>query len=525
MRSGSLLFMPLPSGFSQERVSMKTPTTLIIMDGFGLGPKYPGNAVENTPKPHLENIFKECPGCRLSASGLDVGLPEGQMGNSEVGHTNIGAGRVVFQDLPHISRDIDSGEFFKNPAYLEAMEHCREWGTALHLMGLLSDGGVHSHITHLFALVKMAKEQGLEKVYVHCFLDGRDVPPSSGKSYVEQLQAKLDELGTGRIATVMGRYYAMDRDKRWDRVQRAYDAIALGEGIFEEDPAAAVQKSYDSGVTDEFMEPVVCAKGAQVRDNDSIIFYNFRPDRAREITRCFVDEDFQDVERKKGFVPVEFVCTTEYDATMPNVTVAYPRQKLENIFGEYISKLGLTQLRIAETEKYAHVTFFFNGGVETVFPGEDRVLIASPKVATYDLQPEMSAYQVTEEAVKRIESGASDVIILNFANCDMVGHTGVYEAACRAVTAVDECVGRVVEATSRMGGVSLSTADHGNAERMADEDGEPFTAHTTNLVPFYIVGASVRLRDGRLADIAPTMLDLMGLEKPKEMDGETLIVN
>ena len=495
------------------------------MDGFGLGPKYPGNAVENTPKPHLENIFKECPGCRLSASGLDVGLPEGQMGNSEVGHTNIGAGRVVFQDLPHISRDIDSGEFFKNPAYLEAMEHCREWGTALHLMGLLSDGGVHSHITHLFALVKMAKEQGLEKVYVHCFLDGRDVPPSSGKSYVEQLQAKLDELGTGRIATVMGRYYAMDRDKRWDRVQRAYDAIALGEGIFEEDPAAAVQKSYDSGVTDEFMEPVVCAKGAQVRDNDSIIFYNFRPDRAREITRCFVDEDFQDVERKKGFVPVDFVCTTEYDATMPNVTVAYPRQKLENIFGEYISKLGLTQLRIAETEKYAHVTFFFNGGVETVFPGEDRVLIASPKVATYDLQPEMSAYQVTEEAVKRIESGAYDVIILHFANCDMVGHTGVYEAACRAVTAVDECVGRVVEATSRMGGVSLITADHGNAERMADEDGEPFTAHTTNLVPFYIVGASVRLRDGRLADIAPTMLDLMGLEKPKEMDGETLIVN
>ena len=495
------------------------------MDGFGLGPKYPGNAVENTPKPHLENIFKECPGCRLSASGLDVGLPEGQMGNSEVGHTNIGAGRVVFQDLPHISRDIDSGEFFKNPAYLEAMEHCREWGTALHLMGLLSDGGVHSHITHLFALVKMAKEQGLEKVYVHCFLDGRDVPPSSGKSYVEQLQAKLDELGTGRIATVMGRYYAMDRDKRWDRVQRAYDAIALGEGIFEEDPAAAVQKSYDSGVTDEFMEPVVCAKGAQVRDNDSIIFYNFRPDRAREITRCFVDEDFQDVERKKGFVPVDFVCTTEYDATMPNVTVAYPRQKLENIFGEYISKLGLTQLRIAETEKYAHVTFFFNGGVETVFPGEDRVLIASPKVATYDLQPEMSAYQVTEEAVKRIECGAYDVIILNFANCDMVGHTGVYEAACRAVTAVDECVGRVVEATSRMGGVSLITADHGNAERMADEDGEPFTAHTTNLVPFYIVGASVRLRDGRLADIAPTMLDLMGLEKPKEMDGETLIVN
>ena len=503
----------------------KSPIALIILDGYGLNEATEGNAIRAAKQPNIDRYFAENPHTILYASGMSVGLPDGQMGNSEVGHTNIGAGRVVFQDLPHISRDIDSGEFFKNPAYLEAMEHCREWGTALHLMGLLSDGGVHSHITHLFALVKMAKEQGLEKVYVHCFLDGRDVPPSSGKSYVEQLQAKLDELGTGRIATVMGRYYAMDRDKRWDRVQRAYDAIALGEGIFEEDPAAAVQKSYDSGVTDEFMEPVVCAKGAQVRDNDSIIFYNFRPDRAREITRCFVDEDFQDVERKKGFVPVDFVCTTEYDATMPNVTVAYPRQKLENIFGEYISKLGLTQLRIAETEKYAHVTFFFNGGVETVFPGEDRVLIASPKVATYDLQPEMSAYQVTEEAVKRIESGAYDVIILNFANCDMVGHTGVYEAACRAVTAVDECVGRVVEATSRMGGVSLITADHGNAERMADEDGEPFTAHTTNLVPFYIVGASVRLRDGRLADIAPTMLDLMGLEKPKEMDGETLIVN
>ena len=447
------------------------------------------------------------------------------MGNSEVGHTNMGAGRVVFQDLPHISRDIESGEFFKNPAYLEAMSNCREWGSALHLMGLLSDGGVHSHITHLFALLKMAKEQGLEKVYVHCFLDGRDVPPSSGKSYVEQLQAKLDELGTGRIATVMGRYYAMDRDKRWDRVQRAYDAIALGEGIFEENPAAAVQKSYDSGVTDEFMEPVVCAKGAQVRDNDSIIFFNFRPDRAREISRCFVDEDFTDIQRRTGFLSVDFVCTTEYDATLPNVTVAYPHQKLVNTFGEYISKLGLTQLRIAETEKYAHVTFFFNGGVEEVFPGEDRCLIPSPKVATYDLQPEMSAYQVTEEAVKRIESGAYDVVILNFANCDMVGHTGVYDAACKAVSTVDECVNRVVEATSKMGGVSLITADHGNAERMSDANGEPFTAHTTNLVPFYIVGASVQLRDGRLADIAPTMLDLMGLEKPSEMDGKTLIAN
>ena len=504
---------------------MKTPTTLIIMDGFGLTEPGPGNAVANAPTPNLDRIFRDCPGCKLSASGLDVGLPEGQMGNSEVGHTNMGAGRVVFQDLPHISRDIESGEFFQNPAYLEAMSNCREWGSALHLMGLLSDGGVHSHITHLFALLKMAKEQGLSKVYVHCFLDGRDVPPSSGKSYVEQLQAKIDELGVGQIATVMGRYYAMDRDKRWDRVQRAYDAIACGEGPFEADAAEAVQKSYDAGVTDEFVEPVVCAKNAQVRDNDSIIFFNFRPDRAREITRCFVDEDFTDVARKTGFLSVDFICTTEYDATLPNVTVAYPHQKLVNTFGEYISNLGLTQLRIAETEKYAHVTFFFNGGVEQVFPGEDRCLIPSPKVATYDLQPEMSAYAVTEEAVKRIESGAYDVIILNFANCDMVGHTGVYEAACKAVSTVDECVNRVVEATSKMGGVSLITADHGNAERMIDDDGEPFTAHTTNPVPFYIVGASAQLRDGRLADIAPTMLDLMGLEKPAEMDGQTLILN
>ena len=504
---------------------MKTPTTLIIMDGFGLEGPSAGNAVVNAPTPNLDRIFRDFPGCRLSASGLDVGLPEGQMGNSEVGHTNMGAGRVVFQDLPHISRDIESGEFFKNPAYLEAMSNCREWGSALHLMGLLSDGGVHSHITHLFALLKMAKEQGLEKVYIHCFLDGRDVPPSSGKSYVEQLQAEIQKLGVGQIATVMGRYYAMDRDKRWDRVQKAYDAIACGEGTFEADAAEAVQKSYDAGVTDEFVVPVVCVKNAQVRDNDSIIFFNFRPDRAREISRCFVDEDFTDIQRRTGFLSVDFVCTTEYDATLPNVTVAYPHQKLVNTFGEYISKLGLTQLRIAETEKYAHVTFFFNGGVEEVFPGEDRCLIPSPKVATYDLQPEMSAYQVTEEAVKRIESGAYDVVILNFANCDMVGHTGVYDAACKAVSTVDECVNRVVEATSKMGGVSLITADHGNAERMSDANGEPFTAHTTNLVPFYIVGASVQLRDGRLADIAPTMLDLMVLEKPSEMDGKTLIAN
>lgn len=504
----------------------KTPTTLIIMDGFGVWDERTGNAIAAARTPNLDKIFAENPGCRLSASGLDVGLPEGQMGNSEVGHTNIGAGRVVFQDLPRISRAIEDGSFFENAAYIEAMDDCKERDGALHLMGLLSDGGVHSHITHLFALLEMAKKRGLSRVYVHCFLDGRDVPPASGKGYVEKLVEKCKEVGVGQVATVMGRYYAMDRDKRWDRVQRAYDAMTRGEGVQNPDPVDAVQRSYDAGVTDEFVEPVVCTKDGKVKEGDSIIFINFRPDRAREITRCFVDPAFTDVERKKGYFPVTYVCTTEYDATMPNVLVAFPHRELTNIFGEYIARQGYTQLRIAETEKYAHVTFFFNGGAEQVFPGEDRCLIPSPKVATYDLQPEMSAPEVTEEAVKRIESGNYDVIILNFANCDMVGHTGVFEAAVKAVEAVDTGVGKVVEATSRMGGVSLITADHGNAERMLDADGTtPYTAHTTNLVPFYIVGADVKLRDGRLADIAPTMLDLMGLEKPAEMDGETLIVN
>ena len=503
----------------------KTPTTLIIMDGFGLRKETMGNAIANARTPNLNKLFAENPGCQLEASGLAVGLPEGQMGNSEVGHTNIGAGRVVFQDLPRISKAITDGDFFQNEAYAAAMDACKEKGTALHLMGLLSDGGVHSHITHLYALLEMAKKRGLSRVFVHCFLDGRDVPPASGRDYVAALAAKCAELGVGTIATVMGRYYAMDRDKRWDRVQKAFDAIANGEGEKAADPVAAVQKSYDAGVTDEFVVPVVCAGDAQVREGDSIIFFNFRPDRAREITRCFVDPDFTDVERKRGFQKVQFVCTTEYDATMPNVTIAFPHHELRNTFGEYISDLGLTQLRIAETEKYAHVTFFFNGGVEKVFPGEDRALIPSPKVPTYDLKPSMSAVEVTDEAVKRIESGAYDVVILNFANCDMVGHTGVYEAARLAVETVDECVARVVEATTKLGGVALITADHGNAERMLEDDGvTPYTAHTTNQVPFYIVGAEGKLRDGKLADIAPTMLDLMGLEKPAEMDGQTLIV-
>ena len=502
---------------------MKTPTTLIIMDGYGLRDAIEGNAVRKARTPNLDQLWAEHPHTTLSASGLDVGLPEGQMGNSEVGHTNIGAGRVVFQDLPRITLDIQKGKFFENSAYVSAMDACKEKGTALHLYGLLSDGGVHSHIEHLFALLRMARERGLTKVYVHCFLDGRDVAPTSGKGFVAQLQDYVNELGLGKIATVMGRYYAMDRDNRWERVERAYAAMVCGEAPFEADPVHAVQKSYDAGVTDEFVEPVVCCENAQISEGDSIIFYNFRPDRAREITRTLVDPEFDGFERKKGFFPVQYVCTTEYDATMPNVAVAYPREKLSNIFGEYISNLGLTQLRIAETEKYAHVTFFFNGGVEQTFPGEDRCLIASPKVPTYDLKPDMSAREVADEAVKRIESGEYDVVILNFANCDMVGHTGIFEAARLAVEAVDECVAKVVEATSKMGGISIITADHGNAEQMTDEEGKPFTAHTTNLVPFILIGVDVKLREGRLADIAPTMLDLMGLSKPLEMTGETLI--
>ena len=504
---------------------MKTPTTLIIMDGFALGEDIPGNAVQAANTPQLDYLFSQYPFCQLEASGLDVGLPEGQMGNSEVGHTNIGAGRVVFQDLPRISRAIEDGSFFENPAYLAAIRACKESGGALHLMGLLSDGGVHSHIDHLFALLELAKRQEVPQVYVHAFLDGRDVSPTSGLGFVQQLQDKMRELGVGQIADLSGRYYAMDRDSRWERLQRAYDALAGGSAPVAEDPCQAVQASYDAGVTDEFFEPVVCAKGGRIEEGDSVIFLNFRPDRAREMTRALVDPNFGEIKRKRGFLPVHYVCTTEYDASMPNVSVAFPHEKLENIFGEYLSKLGMTQLRIAETEKYAHVTFFFNGGQESVFPGEDRCLIPSPKVATYDLKPEMSAPAITEEAIRRIESGKSDVIILNFANCDMVGHPGVFDAAVAAVETVDTCVAQVVKATTDLGGVALITADHGNAEQMLDENGQPFTAHTTNPVPFCIVGAAVRLRDGRLADIAPTMLDLMGLNQPQEMDGKTLILN
>mgnify|MGYP005808152769 CR=1 FL=1 len=502
---------------------MKTPTTLIIMDGFGLSDEVEGNAVRAAKTPVLDKLIAENAHTSLSASGLDVGLPEGQMGNSEVGHTNIGGGRVVFQDLPRISRAIEDGTFFNNQAYNTAMDACLEHDSALHLLGLLSDGGVHSHITHLFALLELAKQKGLQKVYIHAFLDGRDVPPSSGKDYVQQLVDRCTELGIGKIATVQGRFYAMDRDKRWDRVEAAYDAMVYGTGKFCEDPVKAVEASYAEGVTDEFVVPVVCDKDGTISDNDSVIFFNFRPDRAREITRSLVDQDFDGFVRQ--WFPLTYVCTTEYDASMPNVTVAFPHEPLTNCLGEYLSKLGLTQLRIAETEKYAHVTFFFNGGCETVFPGEDRVLVPSPKVATYDLQPEMSAPEVTEQVVSRISSGEYDVIILNFANCDMVGHTGVFNAAVSAVETVDTCVGEVVRATAEMGGISMITADHGNAEKMLDEHGNPHTAHTTNLVPFIVVGAATKLRSGgRLADIAPTMLDLMGLACPEEMDGKTLII-
>ena len=500
----------------------KTPTTLIIMDGFGIGAPGPGNAVSLANTPVLDRLFAENAHTTLSASGLDVGLPAGQMGNSEVGHTNIGGGRVVFQDLPRISRAIDDGSFFKNEAYHQAMDNCLKNGSSLHLYGLLSDGGVHSHIQHLFALLQMAKDKGLEKVYVHCFLDGRDVSPTSGKGFVQELCDKCAEIGVGKIATVMGRYYAMDRDKRWERVQMAYDAMVYGEGIHNADPVDAVAKSYANGVTDEFVEPVVCDSEGTIGDNDSVIFFNFRPDRAREITRAIVDPEFDGFQRE--FFPTTYVCNTEYDASMPNVLVAWPRVAVKNGLGEYLSSMGMTQLRIAETEKYAHVTFFFNGGVEKQYPGEDRVLVPSPKVATYDLQPEMSAFEVCDKCVERIESGAYDVIILNFANCDMVGHTGVLEAAVKAVETVDTCVGKVVEATLKMGGIAMITADHGNAEDMKQEDGSPMTAHTTNPVPFILCGAGSELRTGRLADIAPTILDVLGLACPPEMDGRTLIV-
>ena len=502
---------------------MKKPLVLMILDGFGIAPTE-GNAIAAAKKPNLDKIFAENPHTQIGASGMDVGLPDGQMGNSEVGHTNIGAGRIVYQELTRITKSAQDGEMDKNEALVKAMKNAKENGKALHFMGLLSDGGVHSHNSHLYALLEMAKRMGLEKVFIHCFMDGRDVPPSSGKDYVAELLKKLEEIGVGKVATVMGRYYAMDRDNRWERVEKAYAAMVYGEGEQADCPLCAMQNSYDKEVTDEFVVPTVIKGAEPISEGDSVIFYNFRPDRAREITRTLVDPNFNGFERKKGFFPLTYVCMTQYDATMPNVDVAYKPESLKNTFGEYISNNGMTQLRIAETEKYAHVTFFFNGGVEKQYPGEDRILVKSPAVATYDLQPEMSAYEVTDKMVEAVKSGKYDALILNYANCDMVGHTGVFEAAVKAVEAVDTCVGRVVDAVKEMGGCVLLTADHGNADRMVDTDGSPFTAHTTNPVPFCVINHPCQLREGgRLADIAPTMLKILGLPQPAEMTGESII--
>jgi len=495
------------------------------MDGYGLTDNTEACAIYKAHTPYLTELFATYPTTRLHASGEDVGLPVGQMGNSEVGHVNMGAGRVVYQDLPRITAAIRDESLFENPALKTAMTSAKATGNALHLMGLLSDGGVHSHITHLWALLEMAKREGLTRVYLHCFLDGRDVSPKSGASFVAQAVEQCREIGVGKIATVMGRYYAMDRDNRWERVEEAYRAMALAVGVQSTDPVQAVEASYAEDVTDEFVRPLVCDPEGKVSPGDSLIFFNYRPDRAREITRTFVDPDFDGFPLPQGHFPLRYVCMTQYDESMPNVSVAFPPQELSGTFGEYIASLGLTQLRIAETEKYAHVTFFFNGGVEAPYPNEDRVLIPSPKAfATYDLVPEMSAKEVAETAAARIVSGAYDVVILNFANCDMVGHTGDMDATIKAVETVDACVEEVIKATLGMGGTAIVTSDHGNAECMFQADGSPATAHTTNMVPLTIVGADVTLREGRLSDITPTMLDLMGYAKPSEMTGESLIL-
>lgn len=500
------------------------------MDGFGHNPEKYGNAIEAASTPNLDRLCKEYPMTYIGASGMDVGLPDGQMGNSEVGHTNIGAGRVVYQELTRITKSIQDGDFFENEALKGAMENALKNNTALHLVGLLSDGGVHSHNTHLWALVEMAKKMGLEKVYVHCLLDGRDVPPESGIDFVAECRDKLKEIGVGKIATIMGRFYAMDRDNLWDRVEKAYAAMVYGEGIHADDAVEALKASYEAidedgkHITDEFVIPTICTENATIGENDSVVFFNFRPDRAREITRTFVDPDFDGFERKKGFFPLYYVCMTQYDATMPNVHVAFKPQSLNNTLGEYLSAMGKTQLRIAETQKYAHVTFFFNGGEEKVYEGEDRILVPSPKISTFDLKPEMSAYEVTEKVVENVESGKYDVVILNFANCDMVGHTGIFDAAVKAVEAVDECVGKVFEAVEKVDGTMIITADHGNADKMYEPDGSPFTAHTTYPVPFIVCRYPCKLREGgKLCDIAPTMLKILGLKQPEEMTGESII--
>ena len=507
------------------------------MDGYGLAPAGPGNAIELDGSKNVKALAEKYPSATLGASGLSVGLPDGQMGNSEVGHLNMGAGRIVYQDLTRITKSIGDGDFFENPALIKAMDNAKQNGKKLHLYGLLSDGGVHSHITHLYALLEMAKRRGLKDVFVHCFTDGRDVSPTSGAGFVRALQAEIDRIGCGKIASVCGRYYAMDRDNNWDRVEKAYDMLTLGEGIKCENAADALEASYKDGVTDEFVKPTkVYENGRPVgllEKGDSVIFFNFRPDRAREITRAVSQREFvvpkgTAFERKTGFLETTYVCFTVYDAQFTGIEIAFPEKHIKNTLGEYISSLGMKQLRIAETEKYAHVTFFFNGGVEAPNPGEVRDLIPSPKVATYDLQPELSAYLVTDKVIEELSTGEYDVMILNFANCDMVGHTGVIPAAVKAVHVVDECVKRVTDKILEMGGAALLTADHGNADRMLGDDGKPFTAHTTNRVPVVLVSDAmkgVKLReDGILADLAPTLLTVMGVPVPEEMTGKSLII-
>ena len=503
-------------------------SALIILDGFGIGRDDPkSNAIVAAKTPNIDRYKAEYSWTSIAASGRDVGLPAGQMGNSEVGHTNIGAGRIVYQQLTLITKSILDGTMAKIDVLVRNMKKAIDAGKAIHFMGLQGTGGVHSHIDHLFGLLDLAKSLGAKDVYIHAIMDGRDTDPHDGKGFLERVQGKLDELGVGKIATVTGRYYAMDRDSNWDRIEKAYAAFVYGEGEHAANGLEAIERSYAAGVTDEFVVPCVTCEGGRVSAGDTVVFLNFRPDRARQMTRVFVDDGFKGFERRFGRFPVNYVCMAEYDATMPNVEVAYPPVELTNVLGEYLAKNGKTQLRIAETEKYAHVTFFFNGGVEAPYEGEDRKVIPSPKVATYDLKPEMSAYEVAEECAARIRSGKYDVVILNFANCDMVGHTGVFDAAVKAVEAVDACVNTVWEATREMGGCMFLTADHGNADKMFNEDGSPFTAHTTNPVPFLCAGVGdVKLREGGcLADIAPTMLPYIGLPVPKEMTGKSIIID
>ena len=506
----------------------KKLTMLMILDGFGINEKEEANAIKLANTPNIDKLMKTCPTTRIYTSGLNVGLPDGQMGNSEVGHTNIGAGRIVYQELTRITKSIEDGDFFNNSELVDAIENCKKYNSKLHILGLVSDGGVHSHIRHLYAILELAKRKDFENVFVHCFMDGRDTMPTSGEGYLMNLEEKMKEKGVGKIATISGRFYSMDRDKRWNRIQKSYDAIVNGEGIKATSVISAIESSYQKEVFDEFVEPtVICQNNepiAKIEENDSVVFFNFRPDRARELTRAIVDKDFNEFETKK--MNLNYVCFTQYDETIPNVKIAFKPEVLKNTFGEYISNKGLTQLRIAETEKYAHVTFFFNGGEEKQYLGEDRILVPSPKVETYDLKPEMSAIEVTDKVIEAINSKKYDCIILNYANPDMVGHTGNLSATIKAIETIDKCVGKVVQTVKNNNGVLLITADHGNAEQMLDyKTGEPYTAHTVNPVPLILVGIDdAKLSEGKLADLAPTMLEIMGLEKPEEMTGKSIII-